>query len=151
MKIAFIHLSSARLWLECCRLWRSRQQSLLSRQMHRFVIRSLSRIDKQQQSMGIVVGVIDSTGRRTISYGKFDTGDNRAVDGNTIFEIGSVTKVFTSLLLADMVQRGEVALTDSVAKYLPAGVKMPERNGRQITLEDLATHTSGLPRFADEP
>jgi len=107
----------------------------------------VERIDARHQSVGIVVGVIDSTGRRTISHGKFDTGDSRAVDGDTIFEIGSVTKVFTSLLLADMVQRGEVALTDPVAKYLPGGVKMPERNGRQITLEDLATHTSGLPRL----
>jgi len=105
------------------------------------------RIDKQHQSVGIVVGLIDSSGRRTVSYGKLDVGDSRAVDGNTIFEIGSVTKVFTSLLLADMVQRSEVALTDPVAKYLPAGVKMPERNGRQITLQDLATHTSGLPRL----
>jgi CubicO group peptidase (beta-lactamase class C family) len=113
-------------------------------QIHNLLV---ERIDKQHQSVGIVVGVIDSTGRRIISYGKFDSGDSRAVDGNTVFEIGSVTKVFTSLLLADMVQRGEVALTDPVAKYLPAGVKMPERNGRQITLQDLATHTSGLPRL----
>ena len=105
------------------------------------------RIDKDHQSVGIVVGLIDATGRRTISYGKLDTGASPAVDGDTIFEIGSVTKVFTSLLLADMVQRGEVALTDPVAKYLPADVKTPERNGRQITLEDLATHTSGLPRL----
>src|SRR5271169_6871662 len=44
-----------------------------------------------------------------------------------------------------MVQRGEVALGDPVAKYLPPGTKMPERNGRSITLVDLATHTSGLP------
>lgn len=107
----------------------------------------IDRIDKQHQSVGIVVGLIDSSGRRTISYGKFDVGDSRPVDGDTIFEIGSVTKVFTSLLLADMVQRGEVALTDPVAKYLPAGAKVPERSGRQITLEDLATHTSGLPRL----
>ena len=53
----------------------------------------------------------------------------------------------TSLLLADMVERGEVALEDPVAKYLPPGVKMPERNGRQITLLDLSTHRSGLPRM----
>src|SRR5205085_8424519 len=65
----------------------------------------------------------------------------------TIFEIGSATKVFTSLLLADMVQRGQVALDDPVAKYLPPTVKMPERHGRSITLVDLATHTSGLPRL----
>ena len=105
----------------------------------------LERIDKHHQSVGIVVGLVDASGRRTISYGKFE--DNRAVDANTVFEIGSVTKVFTSLLLADMVERGEVALTDPVSKYLPAGVKMPQRNGRQSTLEDLATHTSGLPRL----
>jgi len=107
----------------------------------------IERIDKQHQSVGIVVGVSDSTGRRIVSYGTFDIGDKRVVEGDTIFEIGSVTKVFTSLILADMVQRGEVALTDPVAKYLPAGVKVPERNGRQITLADLATHTSGLPRL----
>jgi serine-type D-Ala-D-Ala carboxypeptidase/endopeptidase len=69
------------------------------------------------------------------------------LNGDTIFEIGSATKVFTSLLLADMVQRGEVALADPVAKYLPADVKVPQRGGRQITLQDLATHTSGLPRL----
>jgi len=66
----------------------------------------------------------------------------------SIFEIGSITKVFTSLLLADAVRRGEVALSDPVAKYLPPEVKMPER-GRAITLQDLATHTSGLPRMPD--
>ncbi len=52
-----------------------------------------------------------------------------------------------SLLLANMIQRGEVSLDDPVVKYLPPGVKMPERNGSSITLVDLATHTSGLPRI----
>jgi CubicO group peptidase (beta-lactamase class C family) len=75
-----------------------------------------------------------------------DQGDKRPLNADTIFEIGSVTKVFTSLLLADMAARGEVALTDPVEKYLPAGVKVPHRAGQAITLQDLATHTSGLPR-----
>jgi len=103
------------------------------------------RIDVQRQGVGIVVGVIDPSGRRTVAYTSTKTGE-KAVDANTVFEIGSVTKVFTSLLLADAVQRGEVALTDPVAKYLPPDVKVPERNGKKITLIDLATHTSGLPR-----
>jgi serine-type D-Ala-D-Ala carboxypeptidase/endopeptidase len=107
----------------------------------------VDRIDKEHQSVGIVVGVIEPRGRRVIAYGSLDKGDKRLLDGDTVFEIGSVTKVFTSLLLADMVQHGEVALTDPVAKYLPPDVKMPERGGRQITLQDLATHTSGLPRL----
>lgn len=108
----------------------------------------VERIDKQRQSVGIVVGIIDSSGRKTVvSCGTFDAGDNRPVNGDTVFEIGSVTKVFTSLLLADMTQRGQVSLADPVAKYLPGTAKMPKRKGRQITLEDLATHTSGLPRL----
>jgi serine-type D-Ala-D-Ala carboxypeptidase/endopeptidase len=107
----------------------------------------VERIDTLHRGVGIVVGVIEPGGqRRIISYGSVDKG-GAPVNGETIFEIGSVSKVFTSLLLADMVQRGEVRLDDPVAKYLPATVKMPERGGKQITLVDLATHTSGLPRM----
>lgn len=63
------------------------------------------------------------------------------------FEIGSITKTFTGLLLADMVVRGEVRLDDPVRLYLPESVKVPSFEGREITLVDLATHTSGLPRL----
>lgn len=105
------------------------------------------RVDQFHRSVGIVVGIVDAHGRRVIAYGRLNQGDTRPLDGETIFEIGSVTKVFTSLLLADMAQRGEVKLDDPVGKYLPASVKVPERDGKQITLIDLATHTSGLPRL----
>ena len=98
-----------------------------------------------QTSIGIVVGVIDADGRRVIADGVLDARDKRPLNGDTLFEIGSITKVFTSLLLADAVRRGEVALTDPVAKFLPPDVKVPERGGKKITLQDLATHTSGLP------
>ena len=64
-----------------------------------------------------------------------------------MFEMGSITKVFTATLLTQAVERGEVKLDDPVAKYLPAGVKVPERGGKQITLRDLAMHVSGLPRM----
>jgi CubicO group peptidase (beta-lactamase class C family) len=107
----------------------------------------VERIDTFHQGVGIVVGVIEPQGRRIVAYGAVNQGDARPLNGDTIFEIGSATKVFTSLLLADMVQRGEVALTDPVAKYLPAEVKVPERGARTITLVDLSTHTSGLPRM----
>ena len=80
-----------------------------------------------------------------MSYGQSGTG--RPLDGNTVFEIGSISKVFTALVLADMVRKGELALEDPVAKYLPDTVKVPARNGRQITLLDLATQSSGLPRM----
>ncbi len=97
-------------------------------------------------TVGIVVGIVDANGRSFFSYGK-TAGAGRDVDGDTVFEIGSVTKTFTATLLADMVQRGLVGLDDPVAKYLPAGTKMPSRGGKEITLLDLATHRSGLPRM----
>ena len=107
----------------------------------------VKRIDQQKQAVGIVVGVIEPNGRRVVAYGNVAKDDSRTLDGDTIFEIGSVTKVFTSLLLADMMNRKEVTLDDPAAKYLPENVKMPERNGRSITLHDLSTHSSGLPRL----
>ncbi|HEX4098593.1 MAG TPA: serine hydrolase [Caulobacteraceae bacterium] len=107
----------------------------------------VQRIDEQRQGRAIVVGVVDASGSRVVSYGVRDDGDNRPLDGRSMFEIGSMSKVFTSLLLADMAERSEVRLDDPVARYLPPGTKVPERNGKQITLIDLATHTSGLPRI----
>lgn len=92
------------------------------------------------EGVGIVVGIVGPGGRRIVAVGPHG--------GDTAFEIGSVTKVFTALLLADMARRGEVSLDDPVAKYLPG---IPERNGRAIRLVDLATHTSGLPFMPDGP
>ena len=110
----------------------------------------VKRVDQQKQAVGIVVGVIEPEGRRVVAYGNLANGklanaDPGTLDGDTIFEIGSITKVFTSLVLADMVNRKEVALDDPAVKYLPENVKMPERNGKSITLLDLSTHRSGLP------
>ena len=104
-----------------------------------------ARLDVQRQGVGIVVGVIDAHGRRVVTYGKSDT--RRPLDGDTEFEIGSITKVFTGLVLADMAAKGEVRLDDPIEKYLPPGVTAPTRNGRSITLAELAAHSSGLPRL----
>ncbi len=104
------------------------------------------RIDTEGDGAGIVVGVIDEHGRRVVSHGTTRNIDGRTPDGDTVFEIGSITKAFTALVLVEMVGRGEVALDDPVVGYLPAGIDMPQRRDSQITLAHLATHTSGLPR-----
>jgi len=108
-------------------------------------------VDAGRNSVGMIAGLLDRSGRRLIAYGRADDAGSRPLDGDTVFEIGSVTKVFTALLLADMAERGEVALTDPVTKYLPASVRMHELDGRPITLIDLATHTSGLPHRLESP
>lgn len=99
---------------------------------------------------GMVVGLLDEHGSRVFSAGKMDNGTDAKVDGDTIFEIGSCTKVFTSLLALDIARRGEVKLDDPVAKYLPERVKVPAFEGKEITLRHLATQDSGLPWNPDD-
>ena len=100
------------------------------------------RIDSERRGVGIVVGIITPQGRRVISHGAFGRGDPRRLDGDTLFEIASVGKVFTALALADMVQRGQVALDDPVARY-PPDVKMLSAATAPSRCAT-STHTSGL-------
>lgn len=97
--------------------------------------------------VGIVVGVIDDHGTQIYSAGKMEKDGSREVNGDTLFEIASMTKVFTALVLQDMVDRGELNLDDPVEKFLPSSIKVPSKNGKKITLRHLATHRSGLPRL----
>lgn len=87
---------------------------------------------------GAVIGLLDGD-ERLVRAG----GD---VAGDSLLEIGSVTKVFTATLLADAVVRGGATLDTPVRELLPAGTAVPSRGGVEITLEHLATHRSGLPR-----
>src|SRR5438270_6950938 len=82
----------------------------------------------REDGIGIVVGLVGPRGKRIISYGHSENGDPRPLTGDTIFEIGSVGKVFTALVLADAIQRREVALEDPAAKYLTADTQIPVRN-----------------------
>ncbi len=92
----------------------------------------------------LVVTVIADGQARTLRYGP----DADAVDKSTPFEIGSLSQVFTGLLLAEAVRRGEVAFDDPIDKHVSLGGDWPSIDGgRPITLIDLATHTSGLPRM----
>ena len=104
-------------------------------------------VDVEKRVPGIVVGMIadDPQERWVVGYGRLSATDERVPDGDTVFEIGSITKVFTGILLAQAVLNGEVKLDDPISMYLPEGVTAPEYEGKSITLLDLATHTSGLP------
>ena len=98
----------------------------------------------------IVVGIVDEHGPSVISCGDLDNGTDRQADGDTVFNLQSSTYTFFGLLLQDMVERGEIQPDDPAAKYLPASVKMPTFEGKQITVRHLARETSGLrPSFAD--
>jgi D-alanyl-D-alanine-carboxypeptidase/D-alanyl-D-alanine-endopeptidase len=102
---------------------------------------------KQKRAKGIIVGIIDANGRKFFSEGIANDNNSAAPDQNTIFEIGSITKIFTSLVLADMSLKHELNLTDPISKFLPKAVKTPVTNGHEISLLSLSTHRSTFPRF----
>jgi serine-type D-Ala-D-Ala carboxypeptidase/endopeptidase len=102
---------------------------------------------RARRATGIVLGVMDADGTsRIVSYG--NPGPGAAPLGpNTVFEIGSITKVFTSTVLATMAARSEVSLDAPVRRYLPSDLAPPERNGVAITLAHLSEQNSGLPQL----
>ena len=104
-----------------------------------------SRVDKGTNP-SIVVGIIDKNGPRYYLFGKTSfTGT--PVNEHTIYEIGSISKVFTAILLAHEAEAGNVDIDDPAQKYLPSNVHMPKRGDEEITLGNLSDHTSGLPRM----
>jgi D-alanyl-D-alanine-carboxypeptidase/D-alanyl-D-alanine-endopeptidase len=94
-------------------------------------------------------GLVPSLAWAVVQGQDVAAGGAGAAGSRTIFQIGSVTKVFTALLLADMAERGEVRLPDPAASYLPGRRSLPDGAGPVglVTLADLATHTSGFPRL----
>jgi len=98
------------------------------------------------RAVGIIVAITENGQRRYIHAGT--AGPGRApLDEHTLYEIGSISKTFNALLLADAVARGEARLDQPVAELLPSTVAVPVHASGTITLEQLATHRSGLPRL----
>ncbi|KJY36028.1 serine hydrolase domain-containing protein [Streptomyces sp. NRRL S-495] len=98
---------------------------------------------------GAAVVVIRGDDRTVACRGHAVRSTERPVRADTRFELGSVTKTFTGLLLAEMAARGEVGYDDPIDRYLPADAAPGYPQERPITLLHLATHTSGLPRLPD--
>lgn len=98
--------------------------------------------------VGAAIAFIDQGKIQFFFHGKKAVSQDGLISEDTIFEIGSVTKVFTTLALMDMVTKGLVQLDDPIEMYMP-GIKLPELDGKKITLRHLATHTSGLARLPD--
>ena len=97
--------------------------------------------------VGMVIGVFKDGRRQFLAYGEVERGSKQSPDADTVYEIGSVSKVLTGVLLADLAERGRVKPDDPLAALLPDGVAPPEPVEEPITLLHLATHTSGLPRL----
>ncbi|NUN99225.1 MAG: serine hydrolase [Saprospiraceae bacterium] len=106
------------------------------------VVKSIKARIEYGHSPSIVVGIIDKYGPQYYLFGTKTEG-GEPVNEHSIYEIGSITKTFTGILLAS----AKMNPNAPARKYLPAGVTLPSRNGKQITLGHLSDHTSALPRL----
>ena len=104
-------------------------------------------VGKEKPVFGCAAGVVYGDTVCRYGFGRIDDEGDVVPNEKTVYEIASVTKLFTGLLLADMVVREEVKLEDHLADLLPSGYSLPQKSDRAITLLDIAEHRSGLPRL----
>jgi CubicO group peptidase (beta-lactamase class C family) len=112
------------------------------------VVASIERRIEEGLTPSIAIAIIDSSGVQFFNFGK-TAKKGQEVDENTIYEIGSITKVFTGILLAQQVLDGELRLEDEINNFLPENIKVPVMGDTEITFGNLTDHTSGLPRLPD--
>ncbi|WP_337043039.1 serine hydrolase [Emticicia sp. 17c] len=110
---------------------------------------SLARLYIQlKNTVGIAIAVVQDGETFTYNYGETRQGNHQLPNADkTLFEIGSISKTFTSILLADEVANGRMSLEDPINKYLPDSIPPMAYKDRPITLKTLANHTSGFPRL----
>src|SRR5690606_32379566 len=97
----------------------------------------------------LAIGVINKNSINTFFYGQTDAANTASLpDGNTLYEIGSSSKVFTATVLADLAEKGRISLDDSITKYLPDTLAQNPYL-QKITFKHSANHTSGLPRLPE--
>ncbi len=101
---------------------------------------------KDKPTAALVVGVLQDGKTHYLGLGEVTTPVGTSTPNErTLFEIGSITKTFTGVLLADAIQRNEVQLADDANKHLPAHWQIKPKSDKPVTLQHLATHRSGLP------
>ncbi len=98
---------------------------------------------------GMVLAVVRGDKSIVLGYGETQKGNGRTPDGRSLLRLNSITKVFTTEVLASFVADGKLRLTDPLRRDAP-DMKAPTLDGREITLLDLATHTAALPREMGE-
>ncbi|MCB1204026.1 MAG: serine hydrolase [Verrucomicrobiae bacterium] len=105
--------------------------------------------ERENAHGGMVIGLIDSEGTTILSCESKSVAGT--LGGSTVFELGSVTKVFTALMALELERAGKWSLGDPVTRYLPDKVPVPAFGENQIRLVNLARQDSGLPWHPDEP
>lgn len=102
---------------------------------------------ENKNNAGFSIGIINNQKQNAFYYGGKYTNQIKDIDSTTLFEIGSVTKLFTTFILASLEYENRINRSDLLSKYLPNNITEDKDWASKVKLVDLATHTSGLPAF----
>ena len=118
--------------------------------MEQAVNTAVSKFMSDPGHFGLSIGIIKDGKKYTYNFGTIEKGKNIRPSAHTLYEIASVTKSFTGILLAHAILEKRITLTDSVQKYVPSLGNLTYQ-GTPVTIFNLAGHTSGLPKFVPMP
>src|SRR5690606_27334681 len=117
-----------------------------TKKLHGEVVETIQKRIINGITPSMAIALIDSSGTYYFNFGKTEK-NGKEVDENTIYEIGSISKVFTGILLAQQIHDGDLKIDDKINDLLPDSIKVPVIGAEEITVGNLTDHTSGLPRM----
>ncbi|MFB3386802.1 serine hydrolase domain-containing protein [Flavobacterium sp. LAR06] len=121
-----------------------KQNTLSENEILSIMDRNANLLLKDSKAYSVSIAIISNGESHTRHYGEIDKGKGNKANDNTLFEIASVTKVFTGTLVANAVLEGKIKLDDDIRKYLKEPFSNLEYNGNPIRIKDLLTHRSGI-------
>jgi CubicO group peptidase (beta-lactamase class C family) len=121
------------------------EEQLSLDETRKYVDRLVQEYLADAENVGLVVALIEGKESRVFGYGCIALDNEQPPDGDTVFELASAGKTFTTTVMAEMHLKGELSWDDPLQAFLPESVHVPQHSGRAVTLFDLATQTSGLP------
>ncbi|MEQ9563909.1 MAG: serine hydrolase [Woeseiaceae bacterium] len=103
---------------------------------------------ERDEARAVVVGLYENGERSVIPFGEMSRSNSQPPDGDSLFEIGSVSKVFTALLAQSQVEAGRLSWDSTIGECID-DIDFASEEVSNIRLRELASHTSGLPRIPD--
>jgi CubicO group peptidase (beta-lactamase class C family) len=117
--------------------------------LHCFIDKMAIQYLRDPDNRGLSIGVVNGTYTETFFYGETKGGNKTLPDSRSLYEIGSISKTFTAVILSHAVHQGKIKLRDDIRKYLPGNYPKLQFEGTPIKIVDLSNHTSGLPGLPD--
>ncbi|KIO76105.1 hypothetical protein TH53_16815 [Pedobacter lusitanus] len=119
-------------------------------ELHHFIAQLAIEYLKDPDSRGLSIAVINGTRTETFFYGETQGGNLSLSDSRSLYEIGSISKTFTAVMLSHAVNEGKIKLKDDIRKYLPGEYPDLHFENTPIKIIDLCNHTSGLPGLPED-